>query len=127
MTIPFDPTDGSILVAADITGPVGPVTVQLALDTGATRTLINRTLLVNLGYDPAAATEHAVITTASGVEPAPILPLNTFAALGQDRTAFPVLCHDLPPSANVDGLLGLDFLRGLTLTIDFRKGYIELV
>jgi hypothetical protein len=32
----------------------------------------------------------------------------------------------LPPGAGVDGLLGLDFLRGQSLTIDFRSGEITL-
>jgi hypothetical protein len=48
------------------------------------------------------------------------------SSLGQDRTAFPVLAHTLPPSAAVDGVLGLDFLRGHALNIDFRTGQITL-
>ncbi len=37
-----------------------------------------------------------------------------------------VLCHTLPPSATVDGLLGLDFFRGHQLTVDFQTGQITL-
>jgi hypothetical protein len=40
---------------------------------------------------------------------------------------FPVLGHTLPPSAGVDGLLGLDFLRGQSLTLDFRSGHLMFV
>jgi hypothetical protein len=47
-------------------------------------------------------------------------------ALGQERASFPVLAHTLPPSAGIDGLLGLDYLRGQTLTVDFRSGTITL-
>ena len=47
-------------------------------------------------------------------------------ALGQERTNFPLLGHTLPPSASIDGLLGLDFLRGQVLNIDFRQGTISL-
>jgi hypothetical protein len=47
-------------------------------------------------------------------------------AMGQERTDFPVLAHTLPPSASVDGLLGLDFLRRQIVTIDFRRGIISL-
>jgi hypothetical protein len=47
-------------------------------------------------------------------------------ALGQTRTHFPVIAHTLPPSAPVDGVLGLDFFRNQELTIDFRKGMITL-
>ena len=46
---------------------------------------------------------------------------------GQERVDFAVLGHTLPPSAGVDGLLGLDFLRGQSLTVDFRTGHVTLV
>ena len=39
----------------------------------------------------------------------------------------PLVCHTLPASAAVDGLLGLDFMRGKRLIIDFRTGIIDLV
>ena len=32
----------------------------------------------------------------------------------------------IPADAGVDGLLGLDFLRGHVLTLDFRGGIITL-
>jgi hypothetical protein len=46
--------------------------------------------------------------------------------LGKERIGFPVLGHTLPPSAGVDGLPGLDFLRGQQLTVDFRNGQVTL-
>jgi len=52
------------------------------------------------------------MTTGSGVEYAPLLLVRRVEALGQGRTDFPVVAHTLPPSASVDGLLGLDFFRG---------------
>jgi hypothetical protein len=52
--------------------------------------------------------------------------VNKVSALGLEREAFAVLAHTLPPSANVDGLLGLDYLHGLRLTLDFRSGEIDL-
>jgi hypothetical protein len=47
-------------------------------------------------------------------------------ALDQERVRFPLICHTLPPSAGVDGVLGLDFLRVQCLTVDFRAGQITL-
>ena len=44
----------------------------------------------------------------------------------RERTEFPVLGHTLPPSAGVDGLLGLDFFRGQSLTLNFRTGQATL-
>ena len=64
--------------------------------------------------------------TGSGIEFAPRVMLEKLVALGRIRPGFPVLGHTLPPSAGVDGLLGLDFLRGQSLTVDFRVGQVTL-
>ena len=94
--------------------------------TGATSTVISVALLVAVGYDPALVSERVQITTGSGVEFAPRVTLDKIVTLGQERMGFPVLGHTLPPSAGVDGLLGLDFLRGQQLTVDFRNGQVTL-
>jgi hypothetical protein len=83
-------------------------------------------MLVALGYDPALTPQRIQVTTGSGVEFVPRITLDKIVALGQERTHFPVLGHTLPPSAGIDGLLGLDFVRGQTLTVDFRTGTITL-
>jgi predicted aspartyl protease len=88
---------------------------------------VNIAMLVALGYDPALEPTRVQVTTGSGVEYAPRVTLSRILALGQERVDFPVLGHTLPPSAGVDGLLGLDFLRGRSLTVDFRTGQVMLV
>ena len=67
--LPFDPCKGLILVTALLSGPFR---VRLALDTGATMTIVRTGILVSLGYDTAAADERVRITTASGVEYVPL-------------------------------------------------------
>jgi predicted aspartyl protease len=126
MSLPFDPAHGLIIVRAAVDGPSGSAILQLALDTGATGTLINMGMLVALGYDPALIPERIQVTTGSGVEFVPRVSLDKIVALGQERINFPVLGHTLPPSAGIDGLLGLDFVRGQTLLVDFRTGTITL-
>lgn len=54
------------------------------------------------------------------------IEISRLIALGQERKAFSVLSHKLPATLSVEGVLGLDFLRGQALTIDFRTGQIEL-
>jgi predicted aspartyl protease len=98
----------------------------LALDTGATETLVNWDIAVLLGYDPSASPTRRQITTGSGVELAPEISIDRIEALGMERLRFPILCHTLPPSAGVDGLLGLDFLRGQRVALDFRTGIIAV-
>jgi len=122
----FDPQRGLIVVRAELWGPTGSGVLQLALDTGATSTLVNVGMLVAIGYDPALIAERVQVTTGSGIEFAPRVVLQRVSALGQERLGFPVLGHTLPPSASVDGLLGLDFFRGLDLAIDFRTGRLRL-
>jgi predicted aspartyl protease len=126
MSFVFDPHQGLILVQAEISGPSGIAVLRLALDTGATTTLINAGMLVSLGYDPALSSDRVQVTTGSGIEFAPVVNLNRLRTLEQERTDFPTLCHTLPPSAGVDGLLGLDFFRNQKLTIDLRAGEITL-
>ena len=127
MSVSFDPAKGLIIVFARLRGPAGERTIRLALDTGATTTTVRSSVLVNLGYDPAASPERLPMTTASGVEYVPRIPIARIEALGESQEPFAVIAHTLPPSATVDGLLGLDFFRERGLTIDFRSGTIEVV
>ena len=126
MNFVFDPLSGLIVVHVELWGPNGSGILQLALDTGATSTLVNVGMLVAIGYDPALTADRVQVTTGSGVEFAPRVVLQRINALGRERLGFPVLAHTLPQSARVDGLLGLDFLRGLNLGIDFRSGQLSL-
>ena len=126
MGFPFDSRQGLIIVSSELWGPFGSVVLRLALDTGATGTVINTGTLVAVGYDPALVTERIQITTGSGLEFVPRVLVGRVVALGQERTNFPVLCHTLPPSTGVDGLLGLDFFRDQSLTVDFRSGRVTL-
>ena len=126
MSYPFDDSQGVVVVPAELFGPSGSVVLHLAVDTGATHTMINVALLAFAGYDPSLAPDRIQVTTGSGVEYAPRVLTDRFRALGQEREAFPVLAHTLPPSAHVDGLLGLDYMREQTLTIDFRRATVLL-
>jgi predicted aspartyl protease len=126
MTTAFSPHGGLIIVTARLWGPAGDAYVRLALDTGATSTLIRPAHLVYLGYDPGTVARRVRMTTGSGVEYVPRVVIDRLEVLRQERMGFEVVAHTLPPTASVDGLLGLDFLRGCELTIDFRSGQIAL-
>ena len=83
-------------------------------------------MLVAIGYDPALVPDRVQVTTGSGVEFVPRVMLDRIMALGREYTGFPVLGHTLPPSAGIDSLLGLDFFRERSLTIDFHTGRVTL-
>jgi len=122
----FNPQQGLVIVQTELFGPTGSIVLSLALDTGATGTMVNVAPLAAIGYDPSLAPGRVQVTTGSGVEYAPRISISQIRALGQGRSDFPVLAHTLPPSASIDGLLGLDFLRGGVVRIDFREGTVSL-
>lgn len=126
MSSRFNAESGLIVVRAELFGPSGSLVARLALDTGATGTMINVAILAAIGYDPSLQPERVQVTTGSGVEFVPRIPVSQLDALGQSRLDFAVLAHTLPPSAGIDGLLGLDFMRGLVLNVDFDAGQIDL-
>lgn len=127
MIASFNPTRGLIVIQTEVFGPSGSIVLRLALDTGATGTMINVAPLTAIGYDPSAISERVQVTTGSGVEYAPRLVARKLQALGQERQDFPVLAHTLPPTSSVDGLLGLDFLRGWVVNIDFQRGTVAFL
>jgi len=79
-----------------------------------------------LGIVPAANARRGRIRSATGGAAAPFVAVPHLLALGQVRANFDVLAHDLPPTVTHDGLLGLDFFRGLVLKLDFARGRAAL-
>ena len=126
MTFLFNPSNGPIFIEASLSGPLGQAESRLGLDTGATTSLIRTTILVAVGYDPDGTSDRVSVAMGNGVEVVGRVVLNRFSALGRHRLGFPVLGHSLPPGVGIDGLLGLDFLRGTSVTLDFRSGAIVL-
>ena len=100
--------------------------IRVALDTGATYTMIPWKTAEVLGLEPELSKEKIEIITASGVEKAPLVTLNSILVLGKRIEGVEVVVHDLPPKSYVDGLLGLKLLVELRLKIDFREGILEV-
>ena len=100
--------------------------VKMALDTGATYVLISWDVAEALNLEPAFSEKRIDIITASGVEKAPLLNVDSVSFIDKTTNNIDVLIHDLPPKSYVDGLLGLSFLRNFNLHINFREGYLEL-
>jgi hypothetical protein len=126
MSSPFDTRRALIVIDARLTGPAATVTVRLALDTGATWSIVAARPLRTIGYDPALSTDRTTMITGSRAEVVPWITVARIAELGENRTNFRVLGHTVPQAIGVDGVLGLDFVRGRRLTIAFRVGSITL-
>ena len=123
MSAKFTAGHGLVIVKLRITGPSGRLLLRVALDTGATTTTLSSAPLIQVGYDPNRATDRVQITTGSGLETVTRIAVSKLQALGREEVRFPVLCHTLPSSAGVDGVLGLDFFRGRILKIDFQQDH----
>lgn len=124
---PFNLQPGLIILVVRLFGPAGEYGARLALDTGASSTVVSKEILVTIGYNPDALPKAVNFTTGSQVELASRVTVDKLQALGQERPHFSVIAHTLPPTASLDGLLGLDFFRNHILTLDFQNGQIILV
>jgi predicted aspartyl protease len=126
VSAPFDPNARRVLVPVTVRGPRATHRFGFALDTGASRTTLRPELLRLLGFDlanPVAVRDFRGVT---GGGRAPSFVAEAVTALGVTLTRFEI--HAVSPSASVtiDGLLGLDFLRGRVLTLDFARGRMAL-
>jgi clan AA aspartic protease (TIGR02281 family) len=100
--------------------------IRVALDTGATYTMIPWQTAEILGLEPELSKKRIEIITASGVEKVPLVTLKSIVILGKRIERVEAVVHDLPPKSYVDGLLGLKSLVELKLKIDFDKGILEV-
>jgi clan AA aspartic protease (TIGR02281 family) len=119
----------SPIIAVDVTleGERGTKRkIKVALDTGATYTMIPWEIAEALGYKPEISKEKVILITASGVETTPVIEVKKIKFLGESVDNVSVVCHDLPPKSYVTGLLGSSFLRHFKITIDYLKGILEI-
>ncbi len=98
----------------------------MALDTGATYTVLSRRLLREVGVDLGRPIRRLELAMGAGLVPVEMFRIDELSALGHSRASFRVVAYDLPADLELDGLLGLDFLARRRLTLDFRRGSLEL-
>ncbi len=115
-----------ISLPCSIAGPRGTGKLNSAFDTGAAITVLDAKILKALGYDPSAAADFTYLTTASGIVRAPIVVVQSFDAIGVQRTEFTIAVHSLPANATFEGLLGTDFMTDLIVVLNFKKMWIEV-
>ena len=125
MSVPFNPSGSLIVVTATVFGPHGNRAVRLALDTAATETAISRRVLGIVGVD-ILTSPTVPVTMGGGIVSVPLVTVDYLEALGQTQSGVTIQAHTLPSSLPIDGLLGLDFIRGQRLVVDFRTGQISL-
>lgn len=124
--VSFDVSRSLIFVEARIWGKHSFRIVNLALDTGASTTIVASDIMVALGYDPAKSTKRTRVITGSGVEYRKVVTVSRLEALGKPVDHLDVICHDLPEESKLEGLLGLNFLRHFDISVRYSDGTIAL-
>jgi len=99
--------------------------VKMALDTGASISMIPWKVAAVLELHPELSKEKIDITTASGVITVPLVTLDSMAVSHNEVINVSTLVHNLPPKSFVDGLLGASFLNKFELCINYMQGYFE--
>ncbi len=114
-----------IIVMATING----YEVRLALDTGASDTVIDLTALLIAGYRKSHVLDEIELETAKGIIRADIFQAKELKALGLVKRNFDICSYDFLSNnilTDIDGVLGLDFFMDSKVCIDLKKFEITI-
>lgn len=122
----FDPKRDLIVLEGHVWGPRKDTERQLrlVLDTGAAETIIVPEVLDELGYNPRHGEAITAMRSAVGREEGYLIRVSCFSCLGYEESDFRVHAHDLPEGWEIEGLIGLSFLRQLNYEIRSIEGRI---
>lgn len=126
MRTTFDPDSPIIILKVEISGPKGSYKIDMALDTGASYSMMPLDISERLGYESISNRETITITTASSRERVPLIEVESLKIGDIQANDVDIILHDIPPQSRIDGLLGLSFLKNFKVTIDFPKGILEI-
>ncbi|MEO0040740.1 MAG: gag-polyprotein putative aspartyl protease [Bacteroidota bacterium] len=124
---PFTISDDTnlIIVIAKING----YDVRLALDTGASDTVIDLTALLIAGYRKSNVLYEIELETAKGIIRADVFQAKELKALGLVKNNFNICSYDFLANnilTDIDGVLGLDFFMDKKICIDLKKFEITI-
>jgi predicted aspartyl protease len=117
-----------IIVDAEISGPVAATEARLVLDTGAAATTLVPEVIVRIGYTQRDSYKKARVHTAVGEEHGYWIHVAEFTVLGVTTPDFALAVFPLGHQ-DVDGLVGMNFLRHFNLEIRpaERRILLELI
>lgn len=123
--ISFEPSTPLIVLDIRI-NHIYPLLCKMALDTGATYTIITPEIAEQLGFQLSLLKETSLFT-ATQQESAYELNLKSIALLAEEVHNIKALCMPLPKELKIDGLLGLNFLKHFNIDLNFEKGILTLL
>ena len=120
---PFDPDSPNILLPVTLVHHGATTQVHLALDTGASITVLDDDLAAALGLNSQRKT--ITVATASGTIRAYQTAVDELTVLDRTQENAPILIAALTDTG-IDGLLGLSFLKHYKLTLDSQNHHLTL-
>lgn len=85
-----------IILKPVLSGPKGKFRIEMALDTGATFTMIPWNIAEKLGYDSVLSKRRTHLVTASTTEVVPLITIKSIKLMGFEINDIEIACHDLP-------------------------------
>jgi len=104
----------------------GSIQVTLLLDTGASLSIISYDTLARLGVSSDESDKFGWFNTANGVVKAPIVSLAGLTVGGHIAENIEVGVMDVSESGEIDGLLGMNFLKLFKFYIDQGENKLHL-
>jgi gag-polyprotein putative aspartyl protease len=120
ITVPVAMNGSSVVVPVTLNGVVR---ANLALDTGATITVVSRRIARSLALSPLGTSK---VGTVGGMVTLPLARLASLKVGDAEVQDLIVSIHDFSPDPRIEGLLGLDFLKNFHVSLDVRRNLLVL-
>lgn len=115
-----------IIVNARVWSPRSRRRLRLAIDTGAADTVVTPDLVERLGYSVRDGEHVMTIRSAIGKEHGWTLRVKRFGALGFIVPDYRLHVFELATGDDIDGLIGLTFLKQFNCEFRFAEGRIRV-
>ena len=112
---PFQFRNGLVVIPVQINGLSGETFAKLAVDTGATTTMLSEKVLRLVGCRLTGSVKKEVMLTAGGPVLTKRVTVRKIGAAGHSRRPLSVICHTLPDAVEIDNRVTT--VRGL---VDLR-------
>ena len=124
---PFDPEAESIWISASVRGPNALAdALVFILDPGTEMSIVDSQVAARIGLDRSKSIGPVQFDGISRTYKAYRVIAGELQAFGRVMSDLEVACSPLQSKFHADGLLGLDFLRHLRVSLDFIEGRISL-
>lgn len=123
--IPFDLSEPLIICTCKVAYKKTAI-VNFAIDTGASRTLLNEDVIQEIGINLSSVSETDSFSDATTDHIVPVIKLKSISLGDSSVKNMETLVYNLPEEFHIDGILGLNFLRHFKVCLNFEKGVLTL-